>query len=73
MDRMHLTREYLMGRVAILPTGCWQWTRAASREGYGALRINGKLSSARRTFWEMFVGGSRMGRSYLTGKNLRPA
>lgn len=51
-----LTGEYLMGRVAILRTGCWQWTGATSREGYGVLRINGKLSSARRAFWEMFVG-----------------
>ena len=48
--------EYLMGRVAILPTGCWQWTGATSREGYGVLRINGKLGSARRAFWEMSVG-----------------
>jgi hypothetical protein len=68
---MHLTSEYLMDRVVTLSTGCWQWNHATSREGYGVLRINGKLSSARRAFWEMFVGEIPDGQVLCHRKNRR--
>jgi len=51
---MFLTAEYLLGRVVVLPKGCWEWTGAKSKDGYGILRVEGKQVVARRIFWLMF-------------------
>lgn len=45
-----------MERVKVLPSGCWKWHGATSKEGYGVLQIGGKQRFARRVFWEWFVG-----------------
>ena len=36
-------------------SGCWLWA-AATRGGYGAININGKLQSAHRASWELENG-----------------
>jgi hypothetical protein len=51
-----LTREDLMDRITVLANGCWKWPGAKSKDGYGVLRAGGKQQSARRVFWETFVG-----------------
>jgi hypothetical protein len=37
-------------------TGCWEWTAAKHRTGYGAIRINGIQSGAHRASYELFCG-----------------
>jgi hypothetical protein len=50
-----VSRESLMERVAV-SSGCWIWTGARSKEGYGVLRTEAGQRTAPRLFWESFVG-----------------
>lgn len=43
--------ERFMDKVIKSPDGCWEWT-AATRDGYGLFRVEGKLVSAHRWRWE---------------------
>ncbi|MBX3543238.1 HNH endonuclease [Chelatococcus sp.] len=35
-------------------SGCWLWTAATTKPGYGALRVDGKTRTAHRLAWELF-------------------
>ena len=35
---------------------CWLWCGAENRQGYGHVRIRGKIHYAHRLSWEIFVG-----------------
>jgi hypothetical protein len=36
--------------------GCWNWTATKHRQGYGMIRINGKMVGSHRYSWEMHHG-----------------
>ena len=36
--------------------GCWEWTGSKDRNGYGGIRIGGKLKKAHRVSWELGHG-----------------
>lgn len=36
--------------------GCWEWTASCNDDGYGHLRVNGKLPKVHRLVYENFVG-----------------
>ena len=38
------------------PNGCWVWTGAKARGGYGHINIGGKFPSAHRVVYEMIKG-----------------
>ena len=38
------------------PDGCWRWTAARFRKGYGMLRRDGKNHYAHRLVYELIVG-----------------
>ena len=38
------------------PNGCWEWTAAKSRNGYGNLIFNGRACGAHRASWEIHNG-----------------
>lgn len=35
---------------------CWEWQAAKNREGYGSFGLRGKMRSAHRVSYELFVG-----------------
>lgn len=45
-------RERIMSRVRKCKSGCWEWTGASSNEGYGRVKVAGKLESPHRLMWE---------------------
>lgn len=49
-------RERLDAYTAVAPSGCWEWTGAIDRNGYGRIRVNGKLDRAHRASYETHVG-----------------
>lgn len=44
--------------------GCWVWTAAKDRKGYGAISFNRKMLKAHRVAWEI-ENGRRLGRDTL--------
>jgi hypothetical protein len=57
INRRHFTndRDFIMGNVDIIPSGCWEW-RGALTQGYGRLWVEGKLQRAHRFVYTVFVG-----------------
>ncbi|CAM3839550.1 HNH endonuclease signature motif containing protein [Castellaniella denitrificans] len=49
--------ERLMRGVEAIPfSGCWIWTGALTRDGYGRIFVNGKARRAHRVAFEVFKG-----------------
>ena len=42
--------------TVVMPNGCWLWTGAKTRNGYGHIKIDGKLVLAHRASYEMHFG-----------------
>lgn len=46
-----------LGKVSMEPTsGCWLWTAALNRDGYGKVQFRGRTTTAHRAAWALFVG-----------------
>lgn len=43
-------------RIVVDATGCWEWSGARSKAGYGQLRINNTVVYAHRAAYEAFIG-----------------
>ncbi|QFP96863.1 hypothetical protein SEA_MCKLOVIN_2 [Gordonia phage Mcklovin] len=43
-------------KVAISPTGCWEWTASTNHHGYGHFRADGQMSLAHRVAFTALVG-----------------
>ena len=43
-------------RVRVDGSGCWIWTGAKAKNGYGAVKWDGKTRSTHRTIYELLVG-----------------
>jgi hypothetical protein len=37
-------------------SGCWEWTAVKNRDGYGRLRVNGRMVLAHRLAYTYFIG-----------------
>jgi hypothetical protein len=37
-------------------SGCWEWTAVKNRDGYGRLRVNGRMVLAHRVAYTFFIG-----------------
>lgn len=46
----------LMSKVDKKQTGCWEWTGAKRKKGYGSFQWGGKPWAAHRAAWTMFRG-----------------
>jgi hypothetical protein len=46
----------LAHRVVVTDTGCWRWIDSVTLDGYGHLRVNGRMRMAHRYAWELLVG-----------------
>jgi len=46
----------LWGRVAITPDGCWEFTGHRNEDGYGTLRVEGRMEKAHRAAWTLAFG-----------------
>lgn len=42
--------------VLKVPSGCWEWQSALSKDGYGQLSIHGEGQYAHRVSYERFIG-----------------
>jgi len=38
------------------PDGCWNWTGTITDQGYGRMRLNGRVVQATRVIWELVNG-----------------
>lgn len=69
MDREAWLREFARRYAAPIPLsarfwtkverkgeGCWQWTGAINRNGYGSIIVGGKVKTASRVAYELAVG-----------------
>lgn len=54
MDPATLTR--FESKITQVPAGCWVWTAATTKCGYGHLKVSGAMIRAHRLAWEHFVG-----------------
>ena len=52
-EKMH---EQQLSHYVITETGCWNWTKSTSPDGYGKLKRNGVTMRAHRIFYEHFNG-----------------
>lgn len=48
MDKL---RDYLISRIEISDTGCWEWQLSLGSHGYGNAFWNGKVETAHRLSW----------------------
>jgi len=57
--------------------GCWLWNGSCNKEGYGQLRVNGKIVKAHRYAWEILKGdipeGWELWRTCLQPSCVNPA
>jgi hypothetical protein len=63
-----LERRTLADRMAALSAvgdGCWEWQGAHDGDGYGLIKIDGKLRRATRVAWETAYGPIPAGLSVL--------
>lgn len=48
--------DRFMSRVEYSETGCWLWTGAVSRDGYGHMGWKGTITGAHRVSYMLFIG-----------------
>lgn len=54
---MNRVRERFYSKIEIIPFhDCWEWVGAASSDGYGVIRINGKNIRSHRFSYKEFIG-----------------
>ena len=57
MNRKLDLRERFLSFIAFEPmSGCWLWTGATDKVGYGKMKINNKMSYTHRVSYELFKG-----------------
>jgi len=47
-------RERLMSKISMRPNGCWRWTAATNRRGYGVINVEGAARLAHRVTYHVF-------------------
>ena len=72
-DPEHLARRLANGIAINERTGCWEWQRTTNGDGYGMLRVAGKMVYAHRLSYELGVGPSRLGCTSFTDATTRAA
>lgn len=63
--------EKLLSRTAVTEDGCWIFTGAWNRDGYGSIRYAGKTIGAHRIAYEAFIGPIPEGMSVLHSCDVR--
>lgn len=54
-------------KAAVVPSGCWLWTKAKDHRGYGRYEHNGRTSAAHRVAHEALIGPIPEGLNVLHG------
>lgn len=66
-NRRRLSKEWeprFVSRI-VMGDGCWEWSGARDRAGYGQIKIEGRQSKAHRVAWERAFGPIPAGLSPL--------
>jgi len=50
------TLERFVSYVDVCESGCWEWTRALDRKGYGQFYLGSAMTGAHRASWQLLVG-----------------
>lgn len=58
---MVYNKDYILSRVEIKPSGCWEWQRALDGGGYGNVSKASGERSAHRLSYRLFVGDIPLG------------
>ena len=56
MDHVSTLPEYFSDKTVRAENGCLLWTGRVESEGYGQLRVGGRLTMAHRHLWEVING-----------------
>ena len=51
-----LSSARLFKHIEFKPNGCWEWTGAKNKPGYGRMKVNGKFLSPHRVAYVLFRG-----------------
>ncbi len=57
-------------KVAVSPTGCWEWMGSLRPSGYGQFRFKGTTELAHRVAWILFKGDIPQNSSYYKTMNV---
>lgn len=49
-------RPRLLQNHKVSPSGCWEWTKARDKDGYGIIKVNNRQSRAHRASFVEFNG-----------------
>lgn len=60
-----MTPEKFWRSCTVTPTGCWEWTRYRTRQGYGRVVLPRYSTIASRAAWELVNGAIPKGRSVM--------
>lgn len=55
-DPQHLANRLANGIASAPDGGCWEWTRITNGDGYGQLRVAGRMVYAHRLAYELGIG-----------------
>lgn len=61
-DGLYALPERIASKIEVAHDGCWMWTAAICRYGYGAVRVDGRTRRAHRYVYELLVGAIQDGR-----------
>lgn len=54
--RVVLDKQYLVDRFNVVSSGCWEWNRGLTDDGYGAITNSGQSLRAHRVSFKLFNG-----------------
>jgi hypothetical protein len=55
----------LSNKTSISEKGCWEWNGARSSDGYGSIKVKGRMEGTHRVMWQVVKGDIPYGMNVL--------